>query len=60
MTKPLIRSRPAPIDLVRVVRDQLNQTGDEQRRGFLISLASDLLRRRQTTPKGVKPARRWR
>jgi hypothetical protein len=57
---PAKRAKPRPVDLVRIVRGELDKTGDPQRQSFLISLASDLLRRRQMGPVGPKPARRWR
>jgi hypothetical protein len=51
ITHPAMRAKP--VDLVAEVRRQLDQTADEQRRGFLIGLAADLLRRRQTSPEKV-------
>jgi hypothetical protein len=56
---PIIgRPKPKPADLVAIVRSELDKTVDPARQNFLIGVASDLLKRRQSHP--AQPRRRWR
>jgi hypothetical protein len=53
MSKPLMRSKPAPVDLVSIVREQLSTTTDPAKQSFLIDVAANLLRRRQEKPRNL-------